>query len=175
MFRTRLISNARRTAAETSFGPRSMGPAQTQRRPLGQQTGSDDLAVSNVSNRKSLSIAIVFPRSKAVPQGRTAHRGCIACDSALRYFPILSLLSVEIQSFDVGTHCLCCAMPVFKSECEQVCGCHDLGVFDKVVRNLVSSPFHNRNLRRLHEISLILKIHRRHGLVADSKTVAPIP
>ena len=48
-------------------------------------------------------------------------------------------------------------------------------VCDKVVLNLVSSPFHNRSLRRLHEVSLIIKIHRRHGLVADSKTVAPIP
>ncbi len=27
-------------------------------------------------------------------------------------------------------------------------GCHDLGVFDKVVLNLVSSPFRNRSLHR---------------------------
>ena len=64
-------------------------------------------------------------------------------------------------------------MRVLKSESEQVWGCHDLGVCDKVVLNLGSSPYQNRTLR--HEITLIFKIHRRHGLVADSKTVAPIP
>ena len=53
-------------------------------------------------------------------------------------------------------------------------GCHDLGVCDKVVLNLDLSSFHNRTLLGLIEISLILMIHRRHGLVADSKTVAPI-
>ena len=54
-------------------------------------------------------------------------------------------------------------------------GCHDLGVCDKVVLDLDLSSFHNRSLPGLHEISLILTSHRRHGLVADSKTVAPIP
>ena len=38
------------------------------------------------------------------------------------------------------------ALAVFKSKREQ--GCHDLGVCDKVVLNLVSSPFHNRSLPR---------------------------
>ena len=60
----------------------------------------------------------------------------------------------------------------------QVWGCHDLGVCDKVVLDLVLSSFHNGSLLGLLEISLIHMIHRRHGLVADSKTsktVVPIP
>ncbi len=31
----------------------------------------------------------------------------------------------------------------FKLECEHVRGCHDLGVFDKVVLNLVTLPSRN--------------------------------
>ena len=73
-----------------------------------------------------------------------------------------------------GCERLCCASPVFKSESEQLWGCHDLGVCDKVVLKLVTSPFYNRSLRCRDEISLILNIDRRHGLVADSRTVAPI-
>ncbi len=37
-------------------------------------------------------------------------------------------------------------------ESEQVWGCHNPGVCDKVVLNLVSSPFHIRFLRRLIEV-----------------------
>ena len=57
-------------------------------------------------------------------------------------------------------------------------GCYGLGGFgvcdvcDKVVLDLDLSSFPKRSLLGLHEISLILLIDRRHGLVADSITVA---
>ena len=55
--------------------------------------------------------------------------------------------------------------------CRVGVGCHDLGVCDKVVLDLDLRSFHIRSLLDLHEISLILMTHRRHGLVADSKTI----
>ena len=81
----------------------------------------------------------------------------------------------KLKSFCRGFPRSGCALTTVSPEFGAGSGCHDLGVCDKVVPNLSSGSFHNRSPLSRHTISRMLKFHRRHGFVEDSKTVAPIP